>query len=92
MHKEACLTLEEQVKLKKSLLAFIERTAEKGGESMSQYQIEINANTAGSVEWRLTAVHQAKDNNDADCKDLTSVVNKLTGFTKQLEAISQEEQ
>ena len=59
---------------------------------MAQFKIEIDGDTCGHATWRLTGVHQTDGDKDADNKRLTSVLNKLTDFTKQLEAISQEEE
>ena len=57
---------------------------------MADFRIEIDGDTIGHVGWRLTAVHNARDNEDADAKDMASVLEELNEFAKQLKVISQE--
>ena len=57
----------------------------------TQFNVHITTDTAGNVDWRLDAVHVASESNDADCKYLISVIEKLNKFTAELESLSRAE-
>ncbi len=57
---------------------------------MAIVRIEIDADTSGHAGWKLTAMHDVNNDNDADRLGIISVIEKLTAFNKELGTLATE--